>query len=154
MFKEMRRKDRMIDIKECQNILEKTEYGTLATIGEDGYPYSIPLSYCYIDNTVYFHCAGTGKKLSDLEFNHKVSFSVVGDIENIPDKFTTKFESVILFGKAVIAEGNDKERALLGLVKKYSPNFYEQGKQYISKAAAATTVVKISIEHMTGKASR
>lgn len=154
MFKEMRRKDRMVDNTECKDILNKAEYGTLATIGEDGYPYSIPLSYCYIDDAVYFHCAGTGKKLSDIEFNQKVSFSIVGDIENIPNKFTTKFESVILFGKAAIAREDDKEKALLGLVKKYSPGFYEQGKQYISKAAAATTVVKISIEHITGKASR
>jgi len=154
MFNEMRRKDRMINFQECQEILEKAEYGTLSTISENGYPYSVPLNYCYLDNTIYFHCAASGKKLSDLEFSDKVSFSVVGNTHLVPEKFSTKFESVIIFGKAAKTEGEDKEKALLALVLKYSPAFYEQGKHYIKKAAAATTVVKLSIEHITGKASR
>lgn len=154
MFKEMRRKDRMIETEECHEILKKAEFGTLATIGEDGYPYSIPLSYCFVDGALYFHCAGTGKKLNDIKFNSKVSFSVVGDTNIIPEKFTTKFESAIIFGTAEIASGEDKEKALLGLVEKYSPSFYEAGKQYIAKAADHTNVVKISIDHLTGKASK
>ena len=154
MFKNMRRKDRMVEAQECSDILMKAEFGTLATIGENGYPYSIPLSYCYIDDVLYFHCAGTGKKLDDIEYNSKVSFSVVGSTNVIQEKFTTTFESVILFGTAEIATGEDKERGLLGLVEKYSPDFYEAGKQYIAKAVDHTTVVMIKVDHITGKASR
>ena len=154
MFKEMRRKDRMIEPDEVQEILMNAEYGTLATIGEDGYPYSIPLSFCFVDGAIFFHCAGSGKKLDDIRFNSKVSFSVVGDTKVIPEKFTTKYESVILFGAAEIVSGENKEKGLLGLVEKYSPDFYEAGKQYIARAADHTTVVKITIDHITGKASR
>ena len=41
---------------------------------------------------------------------------------------------------------------LLKLIEKYSPDFLEEGKLYISKAKDATSVVKISIDYMTGKA--
>ena len=36
MKREMRRKDRMISEEECLKALEEAEYGSLATISEDG----------------------------------------------------------------------------------------------------------------------
>ncbi|MDU1538055.1 MAG: hypothetical protein E6902_00415 [Paeniclostridium sordellii] len=42
--------------------------------------------------------------------------------------------------------------ALLKLIEKYSPEFLQEGKLYILRAKDATSVMKISIEHMTGKA--
>lgn len=41
----MRRKDRAISDTEARALLEKAEYGFLATTGNDGLPYGVPLSY-------------------------------------------------------------------------------------------------------------
>lgn len=154
MFKSMRRSKREITVEECKDILLKGEYGVLSTTGENGYAYGIPLSYIYMNDSVYFHCAGKGQKLENLRYNNKVSFCVVGDTEIVPDKFSTKYESVILFGEAEEVFESEKIDALMGLVKKYSTGFEKSGGEYIERAGAVTIVYKININHITGKASR
>ncbi|MGL5751241.1 MAG: pyridoxamine 5'-phosphate oxidase family protein, partial [Paraclostridium sp.] len=119
-----------------------------------GYPYSTPLSYVYHNNAIYFHCATQGQKLININSNSKVSFSIVGDTEVLPSQFSTKYESVIIFGNGTLVEGEEKEIALLKLIEKYSKEFLETGAKYISKAKDVTTVIKIDIEHITGKAIR
>lgn len=154
MFKEMRRESRKISQEEVKDILMKSEYATLATICEDGYPYSTPLSYIYHNDAIYFHCAKSGQKLTNISNNNKVSLSVVGDTEILPSKFSTKYESVILFGKAQMVEGEEHEMALLKILEKYSQGFIQEGKEYILKAKDVTSVIKIDIEHISGKARR
>ena len=44
MFKEMRRKKRELELNDIEKILENGEYGNLATVSENGYPYSLPIS--------------------------------------------------------------------------------------------------------------
>lgn len=64
MFYEMRRKDRLLTEKEAKEILSEGEYGVLSTIGEDGYPYGVPVNYVYLNDSIYFHCAAdVGHKL-------------------------------------------------------------------------------------------
>lgn len=41
----MRRKDKELFGADIEVILEKGEYGVLSTVGPDGTPYGIPLSY-------------------------------------------------------------------------------------------------------------
>ena len=60
MKREMRRKDRMISEEECLKALEEAEYGSLATISEDGTPYITPLNFVYTD----VHCISTVLKTS------------------------------------------------------------------------------------------
>ncbi len=100
MFKKMRRSDRALAEVEINEVLEKGEYGFLSTISDHGYPYVVPLSYVYDNNSIYFHCATEGEKLDNIKQNNKVSFCVVTDTEVLPDKFSTKYKSVIAFGKA------------------------------------------------------
>jgi uncharacterized protein len=155
MFKDMRNSKRQISEGESLAILEAGEYGVLSTIGEDGYPYGVPVSYVLIDRSIYFHCATEGAKLSNIRNNNKVSFSVVGNTEVIPDKFTTKYESAIVFGKAEeINDKEEKEKVLMNIAEKYSKSFLEEGKAYISRAVDKTSIVKINIEHISGKVNR
>lgn len=153
-FKEMRKKEREIGNEEIVKILEEGEYGVLATIGANGYPYSVPLSYVYKDNSIYFHCAKEGNKLENIELNNKVSFCIVGKTEVLPEKFSTKYESVIIYGTAEYVQGEEKENALEGIIIKYSKEFIEQGKEYIKRAKDKTNVIKINIEKVSGKARR
>lgn len=153
-FREMRKKERELELKESIEILRNGEYGILSTVGECGYAYGVPVSYVYINDAIYFHCAKEGQKLDNILSNNKVSFCVVGQTCVLPEKFSTKYESVIIFGTANEIFEDEKNTVLLEIVKKYSPNFLDKGKEYIARAAASTTVIKINIEHITGKARR
>lgn len=154
MFKEIRRKDRELEMTETMEILKKCNYGILSTIGENGYPYGVPVSYVYIDNAIYFHGALEGQKLDNIMNNNKVSFCVVGETCVLPDKFSTKFESVIIFGRANEVYDEEKNMVMLEILNKYSKEHLESGKQYIKNAGSKVRVIKISIEHISGKARR
>lgn len=154
MFKEMRRKDRKLETIEVAEVLKKCNYGVLSTVGENGYAYGVPISYVYINDSIYVHSALEGNKLDNIKFNNNVSFCVIGDTMLLPDKFGTKYESVIVFGKAAEVSDTEKNKAFLAFLDKYSSQYIEKGKEYIKNASEKTKVIKISIEHITGKARR
>ena len=95
-----------------------------------------------------------GHKLENLAANNSISFCVVGETEILPDKFATRYESAIIFGKAYELTGNEKLSGLTELLKKYSPDFLEKGQLYIESNAEKTRVYKIEIEALSGKARR
>ena len=154
MQREMRRNDREISIEEAKEILNSAHYGSLATIGEDGYPYALPISYVYDGTSIYIHGATEGHKLDNIKFSSKVSFCVVGATKLLPSKFSTDYESVVVFGKASIIEADEKIHALECLIKKYSPDFMDSGMKYIANDKHKTTVIKSDIEKISGKARR
>jgi nitroimidazol reductase NimA-like FMN-containing flavoprotein (pyridoxamine 5'-phosphate oxidase superfamily) len=151
MFREIRRQDRKIDNEQAAAILEAGQYGVLSTTGSNGYAYGVPLSYVYSNGIIYFHCAPEGQKLDNIEHNNKVSFCVVGATELLPAMFSTNYESVIIFGKASEVFDDEKQAALEAIIKKYSPGFMEKGMKYISASSGKAKVIKIEIEHMSGK---
>lgn len=155
MFRKMRRMDKAMDEAAALELLKKCEYGVISTIGSDGYPYGVPVNYAYKDGIIYFHCATEGHKLDNIKENSKVSFCAVGNTKLIPDKFSTKYESVILFGNASIVEDdNEKKEALREIIKKYSPDFIESGEKYIASDFTKANIVKVKIEHITGKKAK
>lgn len=151
-FRDLKRKDRQTDDKMISDILEKGEYGVLSLIGDNGYPYAVPVSYAYYNKAIHFHCAKSGHKIDAIRACNKVSFCVVTDTEVLPEDFSTKYKSVIAFGKAEEISGEEKKIALMKLIEKYSVGFIEKGRDYVEKEQNDTVVVKILIEHITGKA--
>jgi nitroimidazol reductase NimA-like FMN-containing flavoprotein (pyridoxamine 5'-phosphate oxidase superfamily) len=150
----MRRKDKAISNDEAVRLLQDCEYGVLSTVDKNGQPYGVPLNYVCKDDNLYFHCAMEGQKLDNILANKQVSFCVVGRTGLMPVEFNTKFESVIVFGKAILVEGEEKHQALVSLVAKYSPDFVAEGSEYIKQHDNRTKVVKIMVEALTGKAKR
>lgn len=151
-MKEMRRKDRQLNTEETLSVLERGEHGILSTICKDGSPYGVPVNYVYFNGCIYFHCAkNAGLKLENIGNNANVCFTVVGKTELLPSKFSTRYESAILFGKARILAESEKREPLLKLIEKYSPDFMEAGRKYVEKSASQTDIVEISIESITGK---
>ena len=59
-FRQMRRKRQQLSNEESIAILEKATAGTLALLGDEGYPYAVPISYVYHDGKLYFHSALAG----------------------------------------------------------------------------------------------
>ena len=154
MFGKMRRKEKTMPEKSIIEVLNISDEGVLATIGQNNYPYAVPLNYVYHNDSIYFHCAKTGHKTDNMEQNNKVSFCVVKDTKIIPDSFSTKFKSVILFGKAQEIFDDEKEDGLFALIQKYSSDYLEAGKKIIKDMADRTRVFKIEVEHMSGKETK
>jgi nitroimidazol reductase NimA-like FMN-containing flavoprotein (pyridoxamine 5'-phosphate oxidase superfamily) len=154
MIRKVRRTDREIIMEEATQLLAEGEYGFLATVGADGQAYGVPLNYVYKNNCLYFHCALEGHKLDNIKVNNKVSFCVVGKTKVLPDKFSTVYESVMAFGTASVVQGEERHNALLSVVEKYSPEFIEEGKKAIAKYDDKTTIIKMAIDHITGKARK
>ena len=153
MFREIKLKDRIVSDDKTLEIIKKGSYGVLSTIGEDGYPYGVPLNYTYCDNYICFHCAQEGHKIENINFNNKVSFCVVTKSDVLGNEFDTDYESAIAFGKAtVITDDSEKNDVLLSVLNKYSPDFLKAGKNYMKKNWDETKVIKMQIEHLTGKA--
>jgi len=150
----MRRLDRALTTEQAVVILQKGSYGVLSTVSANGGPYGVPVSYAYADRTIYFHSAVEGHKLDNLAANPRVSFCVVGETEVLPDQFGTLYESAIVFGRVVELTGEVKHLALNELLMKYSPDFIEQGEQYIESAFDSVRVFKIEVETLSGKARR
>ncbi len=151
---ELRRKDRGMPESEARDLLERGEYGVLSLCGADNEPYGLPLSYCLLDNAIYFHCTLEGRKLALLAANNRASFCVVGATELLPEKFSTRYESVIVSGVVTEVQGDEKQRSLAGLVDKYCPMHHEKGLQYIAADAAKTRVFKLQIDTICGKTRR
>ncbi len=150
----VRRTDRVLPDEEARDLLRRGEYGVLSTVSADGIPYGVPLNYCVLDDSLYVHCAVEGRKVENLERSPSVSFCVVGDTEIMPEKFGTKYESVIVAGRAEEVFGADKEAALEGLLRKYSSDFFDGGLDYIQTLGEKTRVYRVEIDHLTGKARR
>lgn len=151
MFREMRRKKQLLSKEDTEKILISNTAGVLGVIGDEGYPYTVPLSYVYHDSKIYFHCAKSGHKLDAIMENNKVSFCVIDQDQIVPEEYTTYFRSVIAFGKARILEGEEMERAITILGDKYSPNDEEGVQKEIQGALKQLCVIEIAIDHLTGK---
>ncbi len=150
-FREMRRNDRQVPEDEAIRFLEKGEYGVLSTIGKDGWPYGVPLSYACVDGKIYFHSAVEGQKLDNLQHEEKASFTVVGNTHVLPAKFSTEYESVIVYGKVHFLEGDEKLGALLKLAEKYSSEYMEKARNYAVNSMNEVKVFAMDIQHLTGK---
>ncbi|MCU0559636.1 MAG: pyridoxamine 5'-phosphate oxidase family protein [Desulfobacterales bacterium] len=150
----MRRKDRRITEAETFSILEKGEFGVLSTASATNEPYGVPLNYCVIGQSIYFHCAREGRKLDHIAANPRASFCVVGATRVLPDQFGTQYECCIVEGSVSEALGAEKQRALEGLLHKYSAAYFPEGLNYIERLGNQTRVFRIALESVSGKARR
>lgn len=126
--------------------------GVLAVMGDNGYPYAVPLSYVYCDGKLYFHSAKTGHKIEAVMRNEKVSFCVIEQDNVVPEEYTTYFRSVIVFGKArILTDDKEKRKAMEILAEKYSPSQQEGRLQEIEKSFKHFVMIELLVESMTGK---
>uniref|UniRef100_A0A7C4Q4L6 Pyridoxamine 5'-phosphate oxidase family protein n=1 Tax=Bellilinea caldifistulae TaxID=360411 RepID=A0A7C4Q4L6_9CHLR len=151
MFRTMRRSRQALTPQEMAAVLERRTNGVLACLGDEGYPYAVPLSFVFFNGKIYFHSAKVGHKVEAITKYPKVSFAVIDEDRVLSEKFTTCFRSVIAFGKARIVEGNEYRQALAALVEKYAADQPEEAKRNEINQCAQAVIIGIEIEHMTGK---
>ncbi|MCI8336867.1 MAG: 5-nitroimidazole antibiotic resistance protein [Peptococcaceae bacterium] len=153
MFREMRRKGQSLSLDECEEVLKTCTSGVLSLSGDEGYPYGVPLSYVFAGDKIYFHCAKEGHKIDAIAREKKASFCVIATDEVIPEKYTTCYQSVIVFGEIhILAEGEEKRAAIEKLAAKYSPEENEGDRNAeIDKYWQHLCMLALNIQHMTGK---
>lgn len=153
-FRPMRRARQQLPTSESANILKKATSGTLALLGDGGYPYSLPISYVYADGKIYFHSALRGHKIDAIRNCDKASFSVVEKDDVKPKEYTTYFRSVICFGRLRIIDSlEEKLHAMRLLGDRYNPGDDEALEHEIAKSGKAMCMIELTIEHLTGKES-
>lgn len=154
MFRELQRKNKQISNEECIELLKNETRGILSVLGDDGYPYGMPMNHYYSakDGCVYFHCGRKGHRLDALSRCNKVSFCVTenGTLED-DSEWALTVRSVIVFGKIEIIDDIDK---ITEIATELSHKF-TQDESYIAHEiehfAKATLLLKLSPEHICGK---
>jgi len=76
MFRKMRRFKQELSKEECMEILKNEPRGVLSVLGDDGYPYGMPVTHWYNEKNgkIYFHGAKSGHKIDAIKNCDKVSF--------------------------------------------------------------------------------
>lgn len=152
MFREMRRNRQLLPEEESIAILENGTSGVLALSGDSGYPYAVPISYVYNGGKLYFHSALNGHKIDAIRRNELASFCVIAQDIVVPAEFTTRFRSVIAFGRIrIIDEPVEKRRTAELLAAKYDPNNTGNLDKEMKKGFDRMCMIELEIEHLTGK---
>ena len=153
MFRDMRRKKQILTEEETKEVLNKGTSGVLALLGDDDYPYAVPISYVYCDSKLYFHGAKSGHKIDAIKNYEKASFCVIDKDDVIPEEYTTYFRSVIAFGKIHIMEDElEVRKAIELLAKKYHPDSDRDERSIaIDREWKPLCMMEFSIEHLSGK---
>jgi nitroimidazol reductase NimA-like FMN-containing flavoprotein (pyridoxamine 5'-phosphate oxidase superfamily) len=151
-FREMRRKRQQLPTGESIEILRRATSGTLALLGDGGYPYAVPLSYVWADGRLYFHSALAGHKVDAVRACDKASFCVIAQDLVQPEHYTTHYRSVIAFGRIRIVEDEAERLAAARLLgNRYNPGKEESLQKELEKGLARMLVLRFDIEHLTGK---
>ena len=152
MFRKMRRWKQQLTQERAEEILRRNTAGTLALLGDEGYPYAVPLCYVYHEGKLYFHSASSGHKIDAVRGYDKASFCVIDQDEVVPEKYTTYFRSAIAFGKIRIIQDKEPMRSIAArLAMKYSPQFQQGIPGEIDAFIDRMAVMELEIEHLTAK---
>lgn len=153
MFREIRRFKQKLTEEECSEVLEKQLRGVLSVLGDDDYPYGMPLNHWYNkeEGKIYFHSGPGGHKLDAIAKHDKVSFCVYDEGYKEEGDWALNIKCVIVFGRIKVVE--DKEKGLWA-AKELSHKFTDD-EQYIDedikKNGDAVVMLELIPEHITGK---
>ncbi len=153
MFRKMRRFNQAVSEAECKRILTEAKRGTFSVIGDDGYPYSLPINFYYDekDNRIYFHGAKEGHKVDAINNCDKVCFTTWNTGFKKEGCWEWNVTSVIVFGRAKLVEDREiTEDKARKLALKYYPT-KEEVEEELTRGVGRVQLFAINIEHMTGK---
>ncbi|MBQ9844713.1 MAG: pyridoxamine 5'-phosphate oxidase family protein [Oscillospiraceae bacterium] len=153
MFRELVRKNKQLSDEECRKLLIEETRGVLSVLGDDDYPYGMPMNHWYNeeDGKIYFHCGNIGHRLEALRKHDKVSFCVYDKGYKEDGHWAYKVKSVIVFGRIEIIDDMDK---IIDITTKLSYKFIQDDeyiKGEIASSAHRTLLLQLNPEHICGK---
>lgn len=156
-FRPLRRADQELSRAEAEAVLREAKTAVLALSGDGGFPYAVPVNPLYHEGKIFFHSAPAGHKIDAVRRCGRVSLCIVAQDEVLPEKLTTAYRSVIVFGRARIVDQPDELRRIAELIgMKYAPEFPELCRRAVDRALGARKMVcvEITVDHLTGKCGR
>ncbi|SFG58299.1 hypothetical protein SAMN04487761_12824 [Lachnospiraceae bacterium C7] len=153
MFRKMRRFKQQISNEECIEIMKSTKRGVLSLIGDDGYPYGLPIDhwYCEENGKIYFHGAKSGHKIDAIKACSKACYCVYDEGYRKEGEWALNIKSVITFGKISLVEDEELAKKIcVELVKKFTDD-KEYARNELEKAFSRVQCLELTPVHMTGK---
>lgn len=153
MFRKMRRFGQALTHEECVEVLRQEPRGVLSMLGEEGYPYGIPMNHWYDPESgnIYFHGAGEGHKIDAIGKSEKVSFCVMDQGYRRDGEWALNIRSVVVFGRISPVEDHQKTLEICtNLCRKFT-----EDEEYLAKEleSAGNRVLCLELvpEHISGK---
>lgn len=133
--------------------MQQEPRGVLSMLGENGYPYGIPLSHWYDPESgnIYFHGAREGHKIDAIRKSERVSFCVMDQGFRKDGEWALNIRSVVVFGRISPVEDHQKAMEICtNLCRKFT-----EDEEYLTKEleSAGNRVLCLELlpEHISGK---
>ena len=147
------RKKQQLPQEECIAILKKELRGVLSVLGDDDYPYGMPINhyYCEEDGKLYFHGGMKGHKIDAMKRHDKASFCIYDEGFRRDGEWALNIKSVIVFGHIEFTE----DRETISRISSALSRKFTDDEDYISReieqAGARTLLFALVPDHLTGK---
>lgn len=153
MFRELRRKKQKLSPEECAEVLKTVPRGVLSVLGDDGYPYGVPMDhwYCPENGCLYFHSGRRGHKTDSLRRDEKVCYTVMDEGFCREGEWAKNIRSIVIFGRISFVE--DKARCY-EICRNIGMQFFDDVGYWQNEFAGAENRViclELSVESMCGK---
>ena len=153
MFRRMRRFKQELSKKECIEILKGEPRGVLSMIGDDGYPYGIPMDHWYdeVSGKIYFHGAKEGHKIDAIKACDKVSYCVYDQGYRKDGEWALNIKSVVVFGQIhPVTDTETAMKACRNLCLKFTDD-QAYIEHELTHSGSRVLCLELTPEHMTGK---
>ena len=153
MFREMIRKKRQLPQAECVEILKTQLRGVLSVLGDDDYPYGMPMNhyYCEEDGKLYFHGGQTGHKIDAIKRHDKASFCVYDEGFREDGDWALNIRSVIVFGRIEFITDQETVYRISEKLSRKFTNDDDYIRREIERSGPRTLLFALVPEYMTGK---
>ena len=153
MFREMMRKKQELTQEECISILKSELRGVLSVLGDEDYPYGMPINhyYCEEDGKLYFHGGKKGHKIDAMKRHSKASFCVYDGGFHKEGDWALTIRSVIVFGHIEFVEDQETTYRISALLSRKFTDDEAYINKEIDRSGPKTLLFALVPEHMTGK---
>lgn len=153
MFRELERAAQKLPEEDCAELLKWETRGVLSVLGDDGYPYGMPMNHWYDEESgaIWFHCGKSGHRLDALQRNNKVSFCVYDRGERKDGEWAWRVRSVVVFGRMEVL---DDPELIVDVTTRLSHKFTRDEAYILGEIRAAahkTLLLRLTPEHICGK---
>lgn len=152
-FRELTRAHKAIPMDECKEILRTEKRGVLSVIGDNGYPYGMPLNHFYNDEDgrLYFHSGKEGHRTDSIRKNDKASFCVYDSGYKEEGDWALNIRSVIVFGRIVEITDTEEIYRIARLLSYKFTHDEDYINREIERSGPRTMMFALVPEHISGK---
>ena len=156
MFRDMVRKKQQLSKEDCIQLLKAEPRGVLSLLGDDGYPYGLPIDHWFneADGCIYFHSGKEGHKVDAMRACPKASFCVYDQGFREDGDWALNIKSVIVFGRIEFVASQEAAIALTRqLSLKYTGDL-AYIEEEIRRYGHEVLCFRLVPEHISGKITK